>query len=226
MNFTRTLQITATLILGLGEVGGVSGGIQTYYYSGPVSGAVQVALTPEGVGYGSFIAEFGTVSETLYYDPVAQTLRVAGSLSISPSSGFFDISDGLPELGQVAGSASLTVGHNGSFSFDCTSAGGGGIFTLNLLVPVSGSGVYQGRWFTGRWELLVQVITEIIAVSPASLTFSQQGDQNPPGQIVVPALGLASGTGDCTYEEYWDPSSCVAWAVPGQHNRNSPMAPR
>ena len=63
MKISRTLQIAATLIFCLGQVTGYS---QIYYDSDPVSGWTEAALTPEGLGDGDYVTDFGTLSGTFY----------------------------------------------------------------------------------------------------------------------------------------------------------------
>lgn len=82
----------ATLILGLGLANGQAQS-ETYYYSGPVNGAndgsgfTEVDLSPNG-GSGGFVADFGTLTETITYNPTAERramllLRHPPGLSIS-----------------------------------------------------------------------------------------------------------------------------------------------
>ena len=223
MKFTRTLQIVGILILGLGQVTGHS---QTYSYSGPVSGWTEVDLTPSGYGdRGQFVTTFGTLTETLYYDPVAQTLREVGSVTVNPASGSFNI-DGnsfvYPYTWEY-GSATLTVGNNGSFSFDHTTfdvtPGGGGIGLSSqaseLHVPVSGSGIYNGQAFAGSWNIDLLVGTEISALSRTSLTFSEfRASGADHGVPVVPGTDLCDAISDGTYYWSWGLDSAVATAVP------------
>jgi hypothetical protein len=213
VKFARTLQISATLILGLVPISGHS---QIYYYSGPVSGYTEVDLTP-GAGYaGGFVASFGILTETLNYDPVAQTLEEVGTVTLSPYSGSFNMVGVVGEnAGDVVGSATLTVGNNGIITFDNYQDINGGAFYSPLLIPVSGSGIYQGQAFTGSWDIAIPSIeTQIIAASPTSLTFSEfnVGMGAPYG---IPVLdGLMTGTDDGTYYVGWQVNSIVATAAP------------
>jgi len=61
MKYSRISQVAATLIFGLGQVIGHCG---TYYDSSSVSGWTEAALTPEGLGGGDFVSDFGTLIET------------------------------------------------------------------------------------------------------------------------------------------------------------------
>jgi hypothetical protein len=216
VKFARTLQISATLILGLVPISGHS---QIYYYSGPVSGYIQVGLTPAPGYIGAFVASCTTLTETLYYDPIAQTLEEVGTVTLSPYSGSFNMVEvvGTEPTGPggVVGSATLTVGNNGIVSFDNYQDINGGAFYSPLLIPVSGSGIYQGQAFSGSWDIAIPSIeTQIIAASPTSLTFSEfnVGMGAPYG---IPVLdGLMTGTDDGTYYVGWQVNSIVATAAP------------
>src|SRR5258708_15903272 len=147
MKFSRILQVTATVLLGLGPVTGYSQ-TQTYSYSGPISGYTEVNLTPSGFGQGGFIVNFGTITETLYYNPTAKTLREVGSVTVNPSSGSFNIYG--PFFNPGSASANLTVGHNGGFLFDDTFHFiSPGRFDSTLLVSCSGSGTFYAQPLVG-----------------------------------------------------------------------------
>jgi hypothetical protein len=222
MKNTRTLIIVAVLSLGLAPVTGHSQ-TQSYFYSGPVSGFEQVGLTPDTtmqVNTG-FLVVFGTVTETLNYNPVAQTLQEVGSVTISPSSsGTFNLlgdSTGFPGTQPVLGSASLAVGNNGCFSFDYTYSLPSGpqapLGNLGILMPVAGTANYQGQNMAGTWDLVVPAYPTIIAVTPSSLTFSE-GDGGTyllPGPQAMP--GLVGGVDNDTYYASWNVSG-VATAIP------------
>jgi hypothetical protein len=230
MKISRSLKIVATFILlELGQAIGQAQ-IETYSYSGPLGGNVEVALTP-GPGYvNGFVADFGTISETLTYNPVAQTLQEKGSVTLSPpASGSFNIYDSL-QLNTVVGSATLTVGNNGSFSFDSLfsndSPFGSSLPFLGteLLVPVSGTGTDNGQAFAGNWNIQLPLTIDIISASPTSLTFSQYGNNGlgrlseapSQGVVQVPGLinGLQDGSDDDNYFYEWDQDSIVATALP------------
>ena len=219
MKISRTLQIVATLILGLWPV---TGHAQTYFYSGPVSGYIDAELTPEGFGEGGFAVIFNTLTESLYYNPVAQTVEESGSVTYGPSSGTFNISSDFLSGPQESGTATLTVGNNGSVSFDQTWNVYNGYTALNLLFPVSGSGIYNGQAFAGSWNIGFTLYTKISAVSPTSLTFSEFGnaDGTPMGaehqgpNPVIPGTDLNVGNDDSTYYYGWSLGPVVAMAVP------------
>jgi hypothetical protein len=215
MKLTHTLQFLAALGLGIGQA---SGSVQVYYYNGPLSGRVQVALTP-GPGYeGAFLADFVTLTETLYYDPVAQTLREVGFVTLTPVSESFEILDCSPSEAEPTevGSASLTVANNGYVSFNSFAQGSGGVFSRTLVVPIRGSGVYLGQRFTGTWNIEIPLVTQIDTATWTSLTFSQQSYGNGPGQDVVFTNkgDLMDGTSDGTYGWSWDLNAVTAPASP------------
>ncbi len=68
----------ALLLISFGFV--VSGYCQTYFVSTGVGGSCQLAMndqTGDNPGIGTNVS-FGTLNETLYYDPVNDTLRQVG----------------------------------------------------------------------------------------------------------------------------------------------------
>jgi len=218
MKIGRKLLLLGTLILGLGQGIGRS---QTYYYTGPITGYIDAELTPGGHGQGGFQATFGTITETLYYDPIAQTLEQIGFITVSPFNGSFNITSG-PFPIVVMGSATATVGNSGSIPFDITFAGAGiGTYSTgpSLLVPVSGSGIYNGQPFSGNWNLYMNLGLDISAVSPTSLTFTEHPVSGPslgesPGQPVIPGTDLSTGNNDNNYFYSWSQNSIQAMAVP------------
>jgi hypothetical protein len=217
MKIGRTLQLVGILAFGLGQGIGHS---QTYYYSGPITGFIDAELTPNGLGQGGIGVTFGTVIETLYYNPESQTLEVAGSVALNPYNGSFNISSA-PFQQPESGSATLTVGDSGSIPFDMTfpSAGVGSYSGGNLLISVSGSGIYNGQAFSGNWNLEMNLGLDISAVSPTSLIFTEHPVSGPGygashGEPVIPGTDLQTGNNDGTYGYSWSQNSIVAVAVP------------
>jgi hypothetical protein len=211
----------ATLVIGLAPISGLAQ-IQTYHYSGAVDGWADVDLSPSGLGAGGFEATFGALSETLYYNPVAGTLEQVGSVTVNPSGTPVNIQGSLFAPG--AGSATLTVGNNGSFSFDDTFTGvtvGGPEAGTTLLVPVSASGTYNGSAFTGNWDIDIQDYLTIDAVGPASLTFTESSLGSfsaGQGVSVVPGTNLRDATSDNTYYYSWNVDALALTAVPDEAN--------
>jgi hypothetical protein len=194
------LTIAAGLILGMEAMIGHAQP-QGYFYSGPDSGQADIGLTPNGNNYtGYFDIYFGPVSETLYYNPLAQTLSTVGSVSASPTSGTFNmVQDG---QNTVVGSASLSVGNNGTISLNETyTHTSGNTYVGNLVIPVSGTGTYDGQSFSANWDVDLPVAINISSASPTSLTFNEGADlfgepadqAMTGGQTVIPSLGLTDG---------------------------------
>lgn len=227
MKIHQTFQVVAALILMMGSVTGQSQ-IQAYYYSGPVIGYTEVDLTPSSGYSGGFSVTFGTLTEILYYDPVTQTVtNEVGSLSFSPASGSFDIVRFSPWPQAVVGSANLTVGDNGSFSFNRTPAPsifGNPSRSSILHVPVVGYGSYEGQAFSGSWNIDISLNLTVDAVSSESLTFSELAGNSAyglgasGGYVVIPGIGptggLKNGTDDGTYYYRWQLDHVEATAVP------------
>ncbi|MGD0812269.1 MAG: hypothetical protein ABSA83_01585 [Verrucomicrobiota bacterium] len=221
MKITEVLRIMATLVIGLVPIGGLAQ-IQTYHYSGAVNGWADVDLSPSGLGAGGFEATFGALSETLYYNPTAGTLEQVGSVTVNSSSAPVNIQGSIFAPGE--GSATLTVGNNGSVSFDDIFTGvslGGPETGTTMLVPISASGVYDGRAFTGNWDIDIQNYLTIDAVGPTSLTFSEASlDSFSAGQgvSVVSGTDLRDATSDDTYYYSWDVDALAVTAVPDEAN--------
>jgi hypothetical protein len=193
----------------------MTGFSQIYDYSGPVSGDVSVELTPGGFGEGGFIAYPQTLNETLTFNPVACTLCVAGTITFSHASGSFQISQSGTAPNPETGFGSAAIGQAGVVSFDYTSSFGGPyprsatgypeIFSENLLIPVSGSGVYNGQAFSGNWDIVLPLITTITYSSATSITMSEARSpvDGAPIGTQGPGLGLLDGNSDGTYEFNW-----------------------
>jgi hypothetical protein len=214
------MKLAVAFLLGLGPLTGHSQ-VQSYYYSGPVNGLLQVGLNPADTqdGYAGFNVSFSTLTETLNYDPVAQTLEEAGTVNLNApsSSGTFNLfsdPEGINGTRSVVGTAALTAGINGIFSFDST-------FSLSafnqpfqgISMPVSGTAIYQGQELAGSWDLLIPAFPTVVAATPTSLTFTEGGG-GPyllPGPLAMP--GLIGGDANDTYYASWYVSG-VATAVP------------
>src|SRR5262249_34693001 len=92
--------------------------------------------------------------------------------------------------------------------------------TDSFLIPVSGSGIYEGQAFSGSWNIQLPLTLDIISATPGALTFSQFTGNNGPnfstsGQVVFPDIGLSEGAGgDDSISYSWNQVSNVAAAVP------------
>lgn len=232
VNSFQTLRILAALTFGLGTATGY-GEVQSFFYSGPVTGSMQVGLTPATSQqvFTGFDVTFGTVTEILNYDLTAQTLEEVGSVTVSPSSsGTFNLLGTAEPNGMggstnpVVGSASLTVGKAGSFSFDInyilTGDASTPFLNVGLLMPVSGTATYLGQAETGTWNLVVPAFPAVISSTSSALTFTEGSTSEYllPGPSAMP--GLVGGDGDDTYDASWFVSG-VATAVP----EPSPLIP-
>jgi hypothetical protein len=219
MKFNSTYQIWAALVFGIWPVA-ANCQVQSYYLSGGGGGWVDVDLSPEGQGVGGFRTDFVLENETLCYDPAANTLEIAGMGVATPASDSFTISGQVWPNPPESGSATLTIGTGGSFSFDTTShlppgPVGSATSEANLFIPVSGSGTYDEQPFSARWSNYIPIVIRISSVTPTSLTFTQETSEGGlPGSGVVPGTDLADAADDGTYYYSWQMGSVTATAVP------------
>lgn len=215
MKINQALPMLAVLILALAPVTGHS---QAYFYSGPVAGWFEANLTPDGYGGGGFGVAINSITEILYYDPASLALRIVGSASVSPDSGTFNMGSSMHYTTSDFGSATLVIGNNGSFSFDMTAyriSLASSRFDAMLLVPISGSGIYNGQPFAGSWNLRIGIDQITISdVSPSLLTFSENTFRGDTGKYVIPGTNLSTGISDGTYHYTWSQDPVVATAVP------------
>jgi hypothetical protein len=213
----KPIKIVIAVVLGLAPAIAYS---QSYYYTGPVIGFLEVGLNPastEGV-FSGFGVNFGTVTETLDYNAAAQTLEEIGSVTISPSaSGVFDLLGNL-ETGSfnrpVVGTASLTVGNNNSFSFDYTySLLNPSVYQFTgMPIPVSGTATYQGQMLSGTWDLDAMAFPTVLSATSTTLTFTEGNGEVYllPGPGAMP--GIVAGDFNDTYNSSWYVSG-IATAV-------------
>jgi hypothetical protein len=189
--------------------------IEDYSYSGPVNGTSDVGLNPGGGYLGAIESHFGNISESVYYNPVAQTIEEVGTLTVTPYMGSFDMTRifGSPS---TVGSATLTVGNNGVVSFDTIfSADGGGFYSGLFDLPVSGQGNYNGQSFDTTWNIELPMTIDLLNSSQNSLTFTQSpnGSGSPFGSVfgspVIDGLWDGAG-GDNTIHYSWLQESVVA----------------
>jgi hypothetical protein len=219
------------LVSVLGPICGLAQ-VQTYTYSGPLDGQSDIGLNP-GSGYtGSAEAYFGSINETIYYTPSSDTVQEVGTITLSsvynPSFNMINELSGNP-FNSVVGSANVTVGNNNAcFSFNITSENIGLPHTtelgVNLPIPVSGFGAYEGESFSGSWDVNILLNLNIISATSTAFTFSQYAGTDPGGYLVtqgqevlaMPGLysGLQDGTGgDDTYWSIYDQDAVTATAV-------------
>jgi hypothetical protein len=172
----------------------------------------------EGIAGTGFHATFGTLNDTLYYNPVANTLQQVGSVPVNPGAADLGFADNRP--GNLTGhvNVSLTLG---SISFDSTLTGNGGggveYFGIFLQIPVTGSYTFTtgGLEYTGpvNYTLNMPVVTEISSVTLTSLTFSQMQFES--GEIgpYVASVTASNGFGISLYAGADDGTYDVSWAT-------------
>ena len=127
MTFTQWLQIGASSLAGLGML--MSGHCQVYTLSTPITGYMTMSAQdlngPSG-SYGSFTFTLTNLAETVYLDPVAQTIRQVGVISGTPTATHISIQETQSIPGQfpnpptnVSGTLTVTLAPaSGSLSFD------------------------------------------------------------------------------------------------------------
>lgn len=222
----RSLQWVGYGLLAIGSVSPALG--QTYYFSAPISGWSEVDLSFGGGSSGGMVTTFGTLNETLFYDPSAQTLRQVGSISLSPISGSFTIEGGPFFPSGLAGAANLTIGSGtGALAFDTgtQSAGPGtGQYDWSLTLPVSGfcTVVNNGQTNSGtvNYSVELDLATTVVSASPTNLFISESATAGAIGADRVADVGgvdLYDGTEDNTYYYSWklNPISATPAPEPG-----------
>jgi hypothetical protein len=181
----------AMIFLSMGAF--VAHGQEMFYYSGPASGYIQAALGQIGVNEGSISTGFGAINETIQFDPVANTMLDTGTITLTSDTGSF-VMNGNPD---PIGTATVTVGVDGTipFSFTATLGAGSGVFLGVIEVPVSGFGTDQGQPFSGSWTLGLGVETVITASSASSIGIEQIQDMGVSPTIEMEVVnGLYDGT--------------------------------
>jgi hypothetical protein len=219
MKSNQLLRIVAGAMLCLGQVTAYSQN-QIYQYSGPINGYTEMDLAPIEGGVGGTATTFGTLNETLTFNPVAQTLDEAGTVTVSPTSGSFQMYTSFIAGSTLVGSATLTVGDgSGTFSFDTGpitafgSGGGGYGFNGTIQIPINGSGIYNGNAFSDSW-FLDQPVQTFITPGPTSAAISENGNGGSDfGEGAFPA-GLAPYTLDNTSSSHWELDNVTISAVP------------
>ena len=127
MRFTKIAYTVSLLIVGLGIP--MSGNCQVYTLSTPITGYMTMSAQdlngPSG-SYGSFTFTLTNLAETVYLDPVAQTIRQVGVISGTPTATHISIQETQSIPGQfpnpptnVSGTLTVTLAPaSGSLSFD------------------------------------------------------------------------------------------------------------
>lgn len=230
MNKLISVGLTSLLI----AVGfAASGHSQTYFVSTPMSGDVDMDVYYELNGFPKQVVGnsvgFGTLNDTLYYDPASNTIRQVGNVTMD-SSGFtaqFAVYQDIltsPTLTTLTGQVSITESV-GTISFDT------GVEPINsnfgFELPVTGSYTFDtgGAEYTGTFSYNLDVgygSINVSSVTSTTLTFSGSGVQ---GGSAGPFLGsvmasngfylaMAVGSDDTTYDANWSIPSVMAEAIP------------
>ncbi len=207
---------------------------QSYTFTTPVSGGSEVDLSFGAGSSGGMVTSFGTLNETLYYDPLAQTLRQVGSVSLAPSNGSFPIQwfawPG-PPASAPTGTASLVIGDGtGRLAFDTgiqPISPGSDQYYWTLTLPVSGACtvVNGGQTNSGSVDFSFELGlgTEILSQTSSNLIVSEfvpggaGGTYGGHGATEVANIGgiaLFDGSGDNTYQYSWNIGSVSAVPAP------------
>lgn len=214
-----SLLIMAPLDVALGQI---------YSFSAPISGGTEVDLSFGTGSVGGGGTSFGTLNETLYYDPVAQTLRQVGSVTVNTvniaTPMYFVVYDPRRFDGHnpPTGTANLTIGDgSGIVSFDT------GIQSITqscdwtLGVPVSGlcTFAYNGQTNSGpvNYSVNLYLDTQILSADSSSLTLSEGYNSFADYEAYAGTVGgfdLYDGTDDGTYHYSWNVGPITALAVP------------
>lgn len=194
---------------------------QIYSFSAPISGYTEVDLSFGPSSRGGQHVGFGTLSETLYYDSLAKTLRQVGSVTINPTVVSFPISDG--GIYNASGSANLTVnGGSSSLNFDTgvqPLLSSNSFFSISVAVNGTCDVVSSGQTNTAilNYSFVLPLETHIISATPTTLTLSESASMNALNATTVGSAGgfsLIDGTVDDTYFFIWTLNPTVATAVP------------
>lgn len=234
MKIIKSFQTLAFLLSGLGIP--LVGRAQTYSYSGAISGGFEMLLWDQsGPGAGEnpnpyicgCFCQFGTLTETIYLDPIAGTIRQTGFISVSPASASRVIDDSrLAEDGSIPATLTLNLAvTGGGISFDtgplhyAYDPGFNNVISgPEGIPPVAFNGSYS--WTTGgqtytdtfNYQLAfgLELYDQFSISDPTSLSFSSQQEGGTIGEIVAGAtasnglvLSLVSGGSDHASHAYW-----------------------
>jgi hypothetical protein len=205
----KKLLLTAAFPAALGLHANALGQQIQYSLSMPISGVLSMSArdlngppdshydpNPSGsVGAaGGFSLNFNTLTETVYVDKTAGTVRQAGTISVTPAAPSFVINE---TQGAVSGATTVFLGPSGGnvFSFDTGMQPytfNSGIYTFNgnILNLGSFAGSYSlltgGQTYTGSFNytltafsgLAAYTFTQFTETSPTSISLSGLGDVN------------------------------------------------
>lgn len=219
MKLNRLLQTAAIVLSLLGMPSTIYS--QTYVFSAPISGFSEVDLS-FGIGSsGVSRITFGTLNETLYYDPVAKTLRQVGSVTFTPASVEFSMSGQQPMFyTNVSGTAFLTINEgNTNLLFD--SGIQTNFYTCSLNIPITGSCmvVQSNQTNSGplSYSFDVPLLTSILSVTSTNMTISENqtvGFNMGSHVGTVGGVYLYDDTSDGTYYFRWQITNVIAVVPP------------
>ena len=209
---------------------------QVYSFSAPLAAKCQLAVmdwssNPRPVGSASWI-NLNTITEAVYYDPIAQTIRQVGSVSLnSPSDvtlSFNDVQvvDGNPQSAAVTVDFSLPSVL--SFDSGVQPINGANIQFVPPSIPLTGSYsiLAGGQTLTGSFGYSLDFQTSLTEISDATQT-SLMISQSPSfysfyapdiARGVTAANGMVfnvvGGISDGTYSSSWSLSPVTATVTP------------
>ena len=185
-------------------------------------GASDPALNWQGVGQ---IFDFGSLSETVYYNPTADTIRQVGSFTLATTtfSGSFQDNKVVQGVGLVAGVLSVNYTLNDGNSavyFDSWTQPVGANAAMNWSIPFSetyslmtGGLVYNGSVSGVIPEANTQ--TSISQFTPGSIVISQGNSvAREIGSLATWSANAADGWSGVIYDSIGDNSSSENYYVP------------
>ncbi|MGH7979412.1 MAG: hypothetical protein ACREE6_08550 [Limisphaerales bacterium] len=211
-------------------MGHAFGQTYSYTYSGPSDSWIETDLSfgPGSDGGGGL--NFGTLNETLYYNPIAGTLRQVGSVNLNSTCESFAITGFGGFYPGLSGKADLTInGGSDELDFDTgtlLSSGNGSLFVWFLNIPVSGTVMVADNGKTDSesvsYTISEPLLMDVSADDPASLDFSDmEADGGAIGESEVANVGgwpLFDGRDDGTYYCSCSLNSATAMAAPEPGN--------
>lgn len=226
MQKSMLFQIAAAV--GVNCLQAVTADCQTYHFSAPISGWSEIDLSFGAGSTGGRNMYFGTLDENLYYDPVANTLRQVGTVSINQSNFSFGFSGA-----SGYGTANLNVLGDGTIAFDTGTlpAWGPTSWFWSLPVPVNGTVSYnyhpndpgQNQLYEGpiAYSFPLELYTKILSAGPEALTISQVDRNEGTGlaamnaqRFFVGGTQLFTCTSDGAYHYSWQLPATTATVVP------------
>ena len=213
---------------------------QTYSFSAPVTGSCDLdVMDYSDFSSGQFAhatsqISLNTLTETMYYDPVNQTLRQVGSVSLNGPANV-SLSFVANAMSPQTGTASVTVDFSfpAVLSFDTTCQSLSGANNEFILAPptIPVTGIYSilagGQTLTGSFDYSLyfpSLVTDVSDLTPTALAISQ----TPIGPTGFPApdiargitadngmqFNLVGGVSDGTYRSSWSLNPAAVNTIP------------